>query len=264
MTGRKLTALSLTLCCTILGGATFITSMQTVRGGAQTGAGAAAQPSRPLARLNEKARAARSGDEAAVRELADEVLGQLNADQAPAGLADAIRERLVSAEMRYRAGNGKAISDAKIVRMVNRLAREVGAPAFARTDVFELRRMKTGLLPFTSDLQTREVGGPSGRRNPRELTMAPLEATYFALALVQQKLHNPEYQMTQDEWVQLHGGKRKSDSTGKFREKMKERRNDSNRTRELQKAFADGLAAKSPLQLLELPATLLDSLGVER
>jgi hypothetical protein len=223
-----------------------------------------ARPAKPLARLNEKARAAKTGDEAAIRELADEVLGQVNADRAPAGLADAIKERLVSAEVRYRAGSGKAISDAKIVRMVNRLAREIGAPAFARTDVFELRRMKLGLLPFTSDLQTRAVGGPPGRRNPRELTMSPLEATYFALALVQQKLNNPEYQLTQDEWVNLHGGKRKSDSHGKFREKMKERLDDAGRTRELQRAFADGLTAKSPLQLLELPATLLDSLGVQR
>jgi hypothetical protein len=150
------------------------------------------------------------------------------------------------------------------VRMVNRLVHEVGAPAFARTNVFELRRLKTGLLPYTSDFQSRVAGGVVGRKDANEPSMSPLEATYFATLMVQQKRFNPEYQLAQDEWVNLHGGKRSAKSNGKFHDRMKERQNDGTREAELQKAFENGLSKKSVVELLELPATLLDTLGVAR
>ena len=263
---RVIAALSLLLCCALLGGATWFASMQTAHGTSQEEASAAARASKPLAQLNEKARAAKSGDEAAIRSLADEIFSQFSADQAPAGLADAIKDRLVRAEVNYRAGRGKGISDANAVQMVNRLAHEVGAPAFARTDVFEFRRLKMGLLPYTSNLQSRSADGV-GRKNPNEATMSPLEAAYFAVLLVQQKQGNPEYQLTHDEWVGLHSngnGKGRGQSNAKFRDKIRERQDSTVRSDELRRAFETGLTAKSPMQILELPAELLDTLGVDR
>jgi hypothetical protein len=264
MKRRNVVAFSLLLCCALLAGATWLASKNIVHGLSKAEADAAARASRPLAGLNDKARAAKSGDEAAVRGLADEIFSQFKVDNAPAGLTDSVKDRLVRAEVNYRAGRGKAISDAQVVGMVNRLAHEVGAPAFARTDVFELRRLKTGLLPYTSDLQSHAVGNAVGRKDPKEPSMSPLEAVYFAGLLVQQKRFNAAYQLTHDEWVALHGGKRNGKSNGKFQDKIKERQNDATRTAELQKAFEDGLAKKSVSELLELPATLLDTLGVER
>lgn len=264
MKRRNVAGFSLVLCCALAGGATWIASINTVHGLSREEAAAAARASKPLAGLNDKARAAKGGDEAAVRALADEIFSQFNTEHAPAGLADAMKERVVRAELNYRAGRGKGISDANAIRMVNRLAHEVGAPAFAHTDVFELRRLKAGLLPYTSDLQSRAAGSGAGRRNPNEPSMSPLEATYFAVLLVQQKRFNPEFQLTHDEWVELHGGKRKSKADAKFHDKMRERQDDAARTEEMQKAFEDGLSKKSVAELLELPAALLDTLGVER
>lgn len=239
-------------------------SKNNVHGLSRDEAAAAARAAKPLAGLNDKARAAKSGDEAAVRGLADEVFNQVEMGSAPAGLADAVKDRLVRAEINYRAGHGKGISDAAAVRMVNRLAHEVGAPAFARTDVFELRRLKAGLLPYTSDLQSRPAGNAVGHKDANEPSMSPLEATYFAALLVQQKRYNPEYQLTHDEWVTLHGSKRNAKSNAKFQDKIKERKGDATRDVEIQKAFEDGLSKKSVGDLLELPASLLDTLGVER
>ena len=239
-------------------------SKNNVHGLSRDEAAAAARAAKPLAGLNDKARAAKNGDEAAVRGLADEIFNQFELGSAPAGLADSIKDRLVRAEVNYRAGGGKGISDAAAVRMVNRLAHEVGAPAFARADVFELRRLKTGLLPYTSDLQSRAADGGVGHKDANEPSMSPLEGAYFAMLLVQQKRFNPEYQLTHDEWVALHGGKRSGKSNAKFQDKIKERKGDATRDVEMKKAFEDGLAKKSVGELLELPATLLDTLGVER
>lgn len=264
MKRRNVVAFSLLLCCALLGGATWVASKNTVHGLSKAEAAAATRASGPLAALNDKARAAKSGDEAAVRGLADEIFSQFSVGNAPAGLTDSVKDRLVRAEVNYRAGRGKGISDAQVVGMVNRLAHEVGAPAFARTDVFELRRLKTGLLPYTSDLQSHALGNAVGRKDPKEPSMSPLEAAYFAGLLVQQKRFNAGYQLTHDEWVALHGGKRNGKANAKFQDKIKERQNDDTRTAELQKAFGDGLAKKSVSELLELPATLLDTLGVER
>jgi len=264
MKRRNVARFSLLLCCALLGGATWMASRDNVHGLSRDEAAAAARAAKPLASLNDKARAAKGGNEAAVRGLADEVFNQFELGSAPAGLADAVKDRLVRAEVNYRAGHGKGISDAAAARMVNRLAHEIGAPAFARTNVFELRRLKTGLLPYTSDFQSRPAGGVVGRRDANEPSMSPLEATYFAALMIQQKRFNPEYQLSQEEWVSLHGGKRNARSNGKFHDKMKERQTDNAREAELQKAFENGLSKKSVVQLLELPAALLDTLGVER
>jgi hypothetical protein len=264
MKRRNVARFSLLLCCALLGGATWMASRNNVHGLSRDEAAAEARAAKPLAGLNEKARLAKGGDAAAVRVLADEVVNQFEMGSAPAGLADSIKDRLVRAEVNYRAGHGKGISDAAAVRMVNRLAHEIGAPAFAKTNVFELRRMKMGLLPYTSDFQSRPAGGVVGRKDANEASMSPLEATYFAALMIQQKRYNPEYQLTHDEWVSLHGGKRNGKSNAKFQDKIKERKDDKARAGELQNAFENGLSKKSVSELLELPAALLDTLGVER
>ena len=264
MKRRNVARFSLLLCCALLGGATWMASRNNVHGLSRDEANAAAQAAKPLAGLNEKARLAKGGDAASVRVLADEVFNQFEMGSAPAGLADSIKDRLVRAEVSFRAGSGKGISDAAAVRMVNRLAHEIGAPAFAKTNVFELRRLKTGLLPYTSDLQSRTASDKAGRKDPNEPSMSPLEATYFAALLVEQKRYNPEYQLTHDEWVNLHGGKRSGKSNAKFQDKIKENKGNNARAGELQQAFENGLSKKSVSELLELPATLLDTLGVQR
>jgi len=261
MRRSNLMRFSLLLCCALIGGAVWVASKNNVHGLSREEAAAAAREAMPLAGLNEKARAAKSGDEAAVLALADEVFNQFDLGSAPAGLTDAVKDRLVRAEVNYRAGRGKGISDAAAVRMVNRLAHEIGAPAFARTDVFELRRLKMGLLPYTSDLQSRPA---AGQRDANEPSMSPLEGTYFAGLLVQQKRFNHEYQLTRDEWVALHGGKRNGKANGRFHDKIKERRGDSARSEAMQSAFETGLSKKGVGELLGLPEALLDTLGVER
>lgn len=268
MNRHKTLALSLLLVCALGSWVMWVNSNSLVRGQSQPPLRGDNQVVNPFARLDDKARAAKGGGETQVRELTDEILSSSNLDQAPAGMADAIKARLVRAEVNYRNGRSKAISEFDVIRMVNMVAQKTGAPDFAKTNVFEVRRLQLGILPFVPNLLARTRDGLENDGRPRgaavNSAMSPLEATFVATLLLQQKRHNAEYQLTHDEWVALHGSKRKGASNEKFQEQMKAHRKNSNRTDELDRAMARGLTAMSPVQLLSLPEELLDRLGVER
>lgn len=268
MRRHKMVALSLLLCCALGIWVTWSAANSNARAHMQSETRGGPQASNPLVRVNEKARAAKSGDEAAVRALTDEIFTTFSFDQGPAGMDDAIKERLVRAEVNYRRGGGRGSSEFRIVHMVNLLARKLGAPAYAHTNVFEVRRLRSALLPFTPDLQTWSRGEEMNKGKKRDtssnIAMSPLEATFFAVSLVQQKRYNVEHQLTNDEWIALHGGKRGKRAGEKFREDMKSRYNDSGRTDEVERAIERGFSVMSPGQILRLPEELLNALGVER
>jgi hypothetical protein len=172
---------------------------------------------------------------------------------------DAIKERLVRAEINYRQGSHKVDpSEFRVVHVINRLADRLGAPAYARTNVFEVRRLRTDLLPYTSDLQTGDMADALGA------PMSPLEAFFFAVSLFQQKRYNVDFQLTNDEWTALHGGARAGGGNGQFRGEMDARRSDTSRGDEIEQAIDKGFAEMSAAEMLSLPEQLLDTLGVER
>ena len=264
MKDRNKIWLALLLCCALGSGAIWATSSPTAQNHTGNDARGAALAANPLVGLKEKARAAKGNDEAAVRALADETFSIFNFDQAPAGMDDAIKERLVRAELRYRQGHGKGTPEFKVVHMVNLLAHKLSAPAYASTNVLEVRRLRMGLRPYTSDLRTQSQADETKKGEKHSASMSPLEAFFVAVSLIQQKRFNAEYQLTDDEWVELHGGKRTAGSGDKFLSEMRARRMDSTRTDELDQAIGRGFASMSPSQLLSLPDELLNTLGVER
>jgi hypothetical protein len=271
------------LFCALAGGAIWITSNSAAqsetgadkRGGTQNSP-VEEKPSKPMGNINDKSRAANNGGETEIRALADEIFTTYQFDEAPAGVSDNIKERLVRAEISYRGGKGQqGISDASIVRAVNYLAHKVGAPAYARTNVFELRRMKASILPYTADLQARAraeqvtngmlvADRKSSANDAKTPTMSPLEATFFMTVLVQQKQFNSEYQLTNQEFVALHGGKRQAKSDKTFRGEMHARRGDSSRSNELEKTVEKHAAAMTLSEIVNLPQELMYVLGIEK
>lgn len=264
MRNRITVVISLLLCCAAGGGAIWANSGPTARGRSWQDERGGGQTSNPLVSVKEKARAAKSNDEAAIRALADEIFSMFNFDQAPAGMDDAIKERLVRAEIKYRQGRAKGSQEFRVAHMVNLLAHKLGAPDYARTNVLEVRRLRMSLLPYTSGLRAQSPADETRKGEKRSASMSPLEAFVVAVSLLQQKRFNVEYQLTNDEWVALHGGKRSAGSGAKFLEEMKARRRDSRRTDEIDEAIGRGFAAMSPSQILGLPEELLNTLGVER
>jgi len=269
-------AVSMFLFSAFLGGAIWINSDSAARTQAEEPQGKQSFPEQakttiPLSNLNEKSRAAKKGSETEVRALADEIFTMHQLDEAPAGLSDLMKESLVQAEINYRNGKGQdGISDASVVRAVNYLAFKVGAPPFARTNVFELRRLKAAMLPYTPDLQSRSHVNGAGImvdkksiNNPHTPTMSPLEATVFMLSLIQQKRFNAEYQLTQEEFVALHGGKRQAASERLFQGEMQFRRGDLSRGTELEQSVRKHTSTMTAFELANLPGDLMYVLGIK-
>lgn len=276
MKRRNMAMLSMFLLCALAGGAIWINSNSAARTQAEERPGeqsfpAQAKTSSPWDHLNQKSRAAKKGGETEIRALADEIFTMYQLNKAPAGLGESIKERLVRAEINYRTGKEQdGISDASIVRAVNYLALKVGAPPFARTNVFELRRLKAAMLPYTPALQSRShVTGAeivtAGRTidEHKAPTMSPLEATVFMMSLIQQKRFNTEYQLTQEEFVALHGAKRQANSERLFQGEMQTRRSDLSRSRELEQSIRKRTSTMTLFDLNNLPRELMYVLGIE-
>jgi hypothetical protein len=163
----------------------------------------------PLVTINEKAPAAKDGDVAATRELVDEMFRMFDFAQEFAELDDSVKERLVRAQLNHSSKHGKSsCSEARVVHAVNLLADRVGTPAYTRTNVFEVRRLRASLLVNTPDISGPRFKTDVRKGQKQNTTMSPIETFFVAVTLIQQKRHNPEYQLTNDEWVALHGGKR--------------------------------------------------------
>jgi hypothetical protein len=218
-----------------------------------------------LVKINKKARAAKAGGEAATRELVDEMFRSFDFAQEFAELDDSIKDRLVRAELNHKKSHGKSsCSEQRVVHAVNLLADRVGTPAYTRTNVFEVRRLRANLLLYTSDLQERHNKNGLRKGQKQDVMMSPLETFFVTVSLIQQKLSNPEYQLTNDEWIALHGGKRTVGGTQKFNDEMKQRRIDSTRSEEVSQAVYAGITAMGPFDVLSLPDEVLTTLGIER
>jgi hypothetical protein len=93
---------------------------------------------------------------------------------------------------------------------VNALAKEIAAPRFAYTDNAEVRRLRMRMMPIVPALFLRDLKSKdeNGRACIRE-KMSPVEAVYLFARMVDQKLSNPNYQMTAEErqanWATTHG-----------------------------------------------------------
>ena len=214
-----------------------------------------------IAHINAKAALLNTGDEGQIREIADQVFQSFDLDQVPAGLADSIKDRLVRAEVNYRTGRGKPVSEFGVVRMVNMLADKFGGPAYAKTNVFEVRRLEMNFIPVLSKFIGRKpagvASGPKPLHSSFNPTMSPLEAVTVAGLLIQQKRFNPTYQVTEQEWAAQHYGK------GKAKINVAEAVN-APRSDEFDRAIERATDAMTVGDLLKLSHQALDQLGVAR
>lgn len=245
-----------------LSSALIVTAVLIVGSRRASGQNGAAEATDPVSRINSKAESLNSADEMQIRDLADEIFKTFELDQAPAAFTDSLRERLVRAEVNYRTGRGNPVSEFGIVRMTNMLGDKLGAPAYFKTNVFEVRRLEMNFLPVLSKLIGKkpagQANGPKALRSSINSTMSPLEAFTIAGFLIQQKRYNPAYQVTQDEFLAKHAKKDKGKGGDKAANFDKTRRN------EVEQSVERGANALSVTDLFKLSHEALDKLGVAR
>jgi len=149
--------------------------------------------------LNAKARLAKSGDETAVGDLADEVFKQFG----PPGMAFGLslyKDRLVRAEVNYRRQGKGGIPEKNLVKAMNGLTRGLGAPDYSRVSTTQLRHLRVNMLGAYPGLISQAPEGNPGKSIVNS-EMSPLEAAGMALLMVNQKLSNRDFQVTPEEWA---------------------------------------------------------------
>jgi hypothetical protein len=130
-----------------------------------------------------------------------------------------LRDRIAAAELAYRRGSHKAITEAQAVKAMNQLARFAMAPEWARTNEAQIHLFRTMLKPYVPQLVGREPFQKLGQP-PWAISdaMSPAEALLVTMYLATGKVLSPEYQIGPNEWVQYmrrltNGTEKAADST---------------------------------------------------
>jgi hypothetical protein len=165
---------------------------------------ATTQMESPLSSLNRKAKATKHADPEAVRELTDEAFNAFTPADLPIFTQETMRERVARAEVSYRKGAVKGISEVRVAKTINELAEKLALPDYAKVSVAMVRTARVALMLELPNLiaqnspgykkQEKKIGSSINR------SMSPLEATTLTLFLLQQKTHNEDFQFSHEEF----------------------------------------------------------------
>ena len=141
----------------------------------------------PLGHVEEKAKKAKKGDKASVREFVDEMLDRSLLKGAPSS----VRDRITAAEDAYRRRHHPPIREDEFSNAINKLVDDFKAAPHMKTNKAQVRRFRK--------LMTHMV--PNAISSTGNDEMSPAEAVLIGLHLGAQKWQNADYAVSPDEWV---------------------------------------------------------------
>jgi len=170
-------------------------------------------------RIEEITSTLKSGDEAAIRELADLVWLITTNNKTPQEILLPVKERLIRAEIDYRNGKSEGIPENRIVDVIDYLANQFDAPAYAQAQLDEVKILRFGqayplfhsLAPNLAAMSEAEQKALPVQINS---SMSPTEAVYFTLTLIFQKQLNPCNQLTADERSEVESSLKALEASG--------------------------------------------------
>lgn len=258
--------------CAFSSGAFWLRGNPTASAHAQPDAVQEGEPERKptaIERINEKARAARSGQPDAVRELTDAVFETIvDPNYVSADAARELKDRVYRSEMEYRQGKRKGVDEIEVVKVINGLAKKYEAPDYAKTNQREVRELRMSMLLTDGDFVARGRNDGKGRKKRKKgdtigSEMSPLEAVYVTADMVKQKMYNEDYQLTQEEhrarWAEKHSGKKKSCEGGDCAKVL-----DSPRYKEMQEVVSRATTPEAAVDALDTAHRTLNILGIDR
>ena len=220
-----------------------------------------------IASFNSKVKAARSGDAAAVNQLAEGVFQQFGSPEL-GGIPDSIKDRLVLAEIIYRQTGKGGIPEPNVARAINGFAKQMNAPDYAVVNTAQVRYLRVKMMAAFPDFITQSTSKELAV-NPE---MSPLEAAGITMLLIYQKLSNADFQVTPREWLVSRyeqtlanwkafrsGNPRPAERGTKCVMQV-----ESTRTQELRQVITTAARALGPEALLTLAESSLDTLGIPR
>jgi hypothetical protein len=102
------------------------------------------------------------GDPVAAGALVDEVFANHGIDPAISAAAPSMKDRLVQAEVDFQNGKSRGVTEDKVAATVNQLADRFGAPAYAHTDVNDVKDLRVRMLTLYPSMIGR---GPAATRD---------------------------------------------------------------------------------------------------
>jgi hypothetical protein len=232
-------------------------------------------------KVEEKARLLQDNNQDTYRALADEifnavhgfeelnVLHGIGPTRIPVTIADMIKDRLVYAEMQYRQGTGKGVTEQGIVTLTNLLAQEMDLPAYARTSRAQVRSTHMTLINYNPTFMGYKALGPDmkvGESINEELS--PLQATHLLLEVLGHKLSDPVFQVAPENWeeytekVKAWQREALKKSDGQVTYQLIQM--DSSKSKEVRNGVASYAKAMTPTEALSLFEKGLDTLGIGR
>jgi hypothetical protein len=235
----------------------------------------------PLAGLNRKARASKGTDPIAIKDLTREVVTTFATTDLPAFTQEGVTERVARAELGYRHGVEKGISEVRVAKTVNELADKFALPDYAKVSVAMVRTTRVILMLQVPDLIAQD--NPAEKKNKKRKIgssispfMSPLEATALTLFLLQQKTLNEAYQVSHKEfyanlhqkqvekWEQLRAQRDGTAQSIADPQAPSMNVKSHTKTEEISRAVKKAAAEMRPDDLLNLADSSLDTLGIKR
>jgi hypothetical protein len=218
----------------------------------------AQQIENPFDSINNKAKLARNGEATATGDFVNEIFCVSGFDTQLAGLTgSSMKNRIKRAEIRYRLGQSDGIPEMKIVRTINGLAKKLNLPNYAKTDIYEVRKLRLSLLSDFPQVVMSSTQATYTSAEPNS-KMSPAEATFILSMMLQQKLTNPEYQVTRTErtnnWAAKHNHQIPQNNLTTV----------GTRSRELSDSINRGGMALTASDLTQMPNLTLNTLGIEQ
>ena len=174
-------------------------------GGCVLGAGRANAQVKHMANplsVDKKAIAAKSNDPQSVAALVDEVFNVHWAfGQIPAPIAATVKDRIERGEIAYRDGKRSGIEDQGIADTWNDVVDQLGGPRFLKTSVSQLRVLRMRMALVQPTFMGPGVARPdTAIGEPIGSALSAAQATNLILTLIDQKVSNPDFQVTPEEW----------------------------------------------------------------
>lgn len=232
------------------------------------------------AKVEEKAGLLQDNNQDTFRALADEIFQAnrgfgilslttgISVSKIPASLDAVIKDRLVYAEMQYRQGRGRPVTEDQIIKLTNMLADEFGLPAYAHTNQSQVRSMRMFLMHYNPTLMGIIPLGDEGGKSISD-DLSPLQATHLLLEVIGHKLSDHTFQLAPGEEWDQHQAKLKAEresvrKSGSTKVTYTVVAVNNTRAAEVNAAIGNHVKTMSPVEALSLLETGFDTLGIAK
>lgn len=225
--------------------------------------------------VEEKAHLLQDNNQDTYRALADEIFRSprgfevlaiahgIGPTKIPAPIDNVIKDRLVYAEMQYRQGTGKAVTEQNIVDLTNMLVQRFGLPDYARTSPSQVRFMRMFLISVNPSFMGKGAVRPNmqvGESISQE--MSPLQAVHLLFEVLGHKFFDPNFQMTPETW-DIEQAARSNQTTSSNTKTMHSVTASINpKSNEIRSLLVGHIHSMSPVEAYSLANQALESLGI--